>query len=137
MIQVPTLITFGIYFLILLAVGIYFYRKTTDIEGYLLGGRGLGVWVTAFSAQASDMSGWLLMGLPGAVYLSGLSEAWIAVGIYILSMLAIQAILLAKHGQSIGKRLAKIKIVDVNTNEKLWSSENSEISKTVKRTAKK
>lgn len=83
MIQVPTLVTFGIYFLILLAVGIYFYRKTTDIEGYLLGGRGLGVWVTAFSAQASDMSGWLLMGLPGAVYLSGLSEAWIAVGLFI------------------------------------------------------
>jgi len=83
MIQIPTLVTFGIYFLFLLAVGIYFYRKTTSIEGYLLGGRGLGTWVTAFSAQASDMSGWLLMGLPGAVYLSGMSEAWIAVGLFI------------------------------------------------------
>jgi sodium/proline symporter len=83
MIQIPTLITFGIYFIFLLAVGIYFYRKTTSIEGYLLGGRGLGVWVTAFSAQASDMSGWLLMGLPGAVYVSGMSESWIAIGLFI------------------------------------------------------
>lgn len=83
MIQIPTLVTFAVYFIVLTAVGFYFYRKTTSIEGYLLGGRGLGTWVTAFSAQASDMSGWLLMGLPGAVYLSGMSEAWIAIGLFI------------------------------------------------------
>jgi sodium/proline symporter len=78
-----TLITFGLYFLILLGIGFYFYRKSKNIEDYLLGGRGLGSWVTALSAQASDMSGWLLMGLPGAVFLSGPKEAWIAVGLFI------------------------------------------------------
>jgi len=73
--------TFVIYFAVLLGVGMYFYRRSEDIEDYLLGGRGMGAWVTALSAQASDMSGWLLMGLPGAIYLGGLSNAWIAVGL--------------------------------------------------------
>ena len=63
----PTLITFILYFLILTAIGFYFYRKSHNLEDYLLGGRGMGAWVTALSAQASDMSGWLLMGLPGAI----------------------------------------------------------------------
>jgi len=72
MIETPTVITFFIYLVFLTAIGIYFYRKTSDLEGYLLGGRKLGVWVTAVSAQASDMSGWLLMGLPGAVYIGGM-----------------------------------------------------------------
>ncbi len=83
MVGIQTLMTFFIYFIALMAIGIYFYRKTADIEDYLLGGREMGSWVTALSAQASDMSGWLLMGLPGAVYLSGLAEAWIAVGLFI------------------------------------------------------
>ncbi|WP_027722606.1 sodium/proline symporter PutP [Maridesulfovibrio zosterae] len=83
MIQTETLLTFGVYLVFLLAVGWYFYKRTTDIEGYILGGRGLGGWVTALSAQASDMSGWLLMGLPGAVYLGGMNEAWIAIGLFI------------------------------------------------------
>ncbi len=83
MIQTPALITFIVYFIFLSAIGIYFYRKTTRIEDYLLGGRGLGVWVTAISAQASDMSGWLLMGLPGAVYAGGIPAAWIAAGLFI------------------------------------------------------
>ncbi|MGM0472173.1 MAG: sodium/proline symporter PutP [Bacillota bacterium] len=65
-----------------MSIGIYFYRQTVDVEDYLLGGRGLGSWVTALSAQASDMSGWLLMGLPGAVYLGGLEQAWIAIGLF-------------------------------------------------------
>lgn len=83
MIQTETLITFFIYLLFLLAVGWFFYKRTVNIEGYILGGRGLGSWVTALSAQASDMSGWLLMGLPGAVYLGGMNEAWIAIGLFI------------------------------------------------------
>lgn len=83
MIQIETLLTFAVYLVFLLAVGWYFYKKTSDIEGYILGGRGLGGWVTALSAQASDMSGWLLMGLPGAVYLSGMTEAWIAIGLFL------------------------------------------------------
>lgn len=83
MIQIETLITFAVYLVFLLAVGWYFYKRTSDIEGYILGGRGLGGWVTALSAQASDMSGWLLMGLPGAVYLGGMNEAWIAIGLFV------------------------------------------------------
>lgn len=78
---VATFATFVVYFIFLLAVGGYFYRKTGDVEDYLLGGRNMGRWVTALSAQASDMSGWLLMGLPGALYLSGMSQAWIAIGL--------------------------------------------------------
>lgn len=77
-----TYLTFGLYLLLLVMTGLYFYRRTQNsIEDYLLGGRGLGSWVTALSAQASDMSGWLLMGLPGAVYLFGFNQAWIAVGL--------------------------------------------------------
>ena len=87
MIQTETLITFVIYLLFLLSVGWFFYKKTVSIEGYILGGRGLGSWVTALSAQASDMSGWLLMGLPGAVYLGGMNEAWIAIGLFVGTVL--------------------------------------------------
>lgn len=78
-----TYATFAIYFLILIYIGIHFYFRSKKIEDYLLGGRGMGSWVTALSAQASDMSGWLLMGLPGAIYLSGISNMWIAVGLVI------------------------------------------------------
>ncbi|MCI6151995.1 sodium/proline symporter PutP [Fusobacterium perfoetens] len=76
-----TLITFVIYLIFLMAVGIYFYKKTETAEDYVLGGRGMGSWVTALSAQASDMSGWLLMGLPGAVYMTGMSQTWTAIGL--------------------------------------------------------
>ena len=78
---IPTYTTFGLYLLFMVAVGLYFYKKETDIKEYLLGGRGVGSWVTAMSAQASDMSGWLLMGLPGAVYCAGLGESWVAIGL--------------------------------------------------------
>lgn len=81
MIKMETLITFGIYLLFLMGVGVYFYKRTKSSEDYIIGGRGLGSWVTALSAQASDMSGWLLMGLPGAVYISGMSQIWIIVGL--------------------------------------------------------
>jgi len=77
-----TLITFVAYFIILLGIGFYFYRRNESIEEYLLGGRGMGAWVTALSAQASDMSGWLLMGLPGAIYVGGLANGWIAIGLF-------------------------------------------------------
>lgn len=81
MAKMETLVTFGIYLIFLMGVGVYFYKKTTSSEDYIIGGRGLGSWVTALSAQASDMSGWLLMGLPGAVYLSGMSQIWVIVGL--------------------------------------------------------
>ncbi|MDN5308396.1 MAG: sodium/proline symporter [Eubacteriaceae bacterium] len=77
------IIIFIIYLAVLIGIGLYFYRKTSSIEGFLLGGRGLGSWVTAISAQASDMSGWLLMGLPGAIYLGGAPEIWIGIGLLI------------------------------------------------------
>ena len=81
--SIPTLITFVAYFIGLLSIGLCFYRRSAGIEDYLLGGRGMGSWVTALSAQASDMSGWLLMGLPGAIYLAGMGKVWIAVGLFI------------------------------------------------------
>lgn len=80
-------VTFIVYLVFLLAIGFYFYRRSATIEDYLLGGRGMGAWVTALSAQASDMSGWLLMGLPGALYLSGLVESWIAIGLFVGTVL--------------------------------------------------
>jgi sodium/proline symporter len=83
----PVLITFIIYFVLLLAVGVYFYRKSQTIEDYLLGGRGMGAWVTALSAQASDMSGWLLMGLPGLIYLGGMKELWVPIGLLLGTIL--------------------------------------------------
>ncbi|MFC1636317.1 sodium/proline symporter PutP [Planctomycetota bacterium] len=85
--MLPVVITFIAYFIILLSIGLCFYRRSASIEDYLLGGRGMGSWVTALSAQASDMSGWLLMGLPGAVYLYGTGETWIAIGLFIGTVL--------------------------------------------------
>ena len=77
----PTLITFLFYIVAMVVIGLIAYRATTNFSDYILGGRRLGSFVTALSAGASDMSGWLLMGLPGAIYLSGLSEMWIAIGL--------------------------------------------------------
>lgn len=77
------LIAIIIYFIGMVFVGWYGYRKTTDMSDYMLGGRKLGPVATALSAGASDMSQWLLMGLPGAIYVSGLVEGWIAIGLTI------------------------------------------------------
>ena len=77
------LIAIGLYFLTMLGIGYYAYRQTTDLDDYMLAGRKLSPGVAALSAGASDMSGWLLMGLPGAIYASGLVEAWIAIGLTI------------------------------------------------------
>lgn len=77
----PMHITFGVYLVIVLLIGLAAYYSTKSFDDYILGGRSLGPFVTAMSAGASDMSGWLLMGLPGAVFLSGMSEAWIAIGL--------------------------------------------------------
>ena len=77
----PLLITFAIYLLAMIGIGVVAWKRTRDFDDYILGGRSLGGYVTALSAGASEMSGWLLMGLPGALYLSGVSEAWIAIGL--------------------------------------------------------
>lgn len=75
------LVTFIIYILGMILIGFIAWRSTKNFDDYILGGRSLGSVVTALSAGASDMSGWLLMGLPGAVFLSGISESWIAIGL--------------------------------------------------------
>lgn len=74
---------FVIYLAGMVAIGAIYMKKTNNTEDYFLGGRGLGGWVAALSAQASDMSGWLLMGLPGAIYSLGTGQAWIAIGLFI------------------------------------------------------
>ncbi|MDO4339237.1 MAG: sodium/proline symporter PutP [Eubacteriales bacterium] len=71
------------YLLLMVVIGAVYMKKTTSSEDYFLGGRGLNAWVAALSAQASDMSGWLLMGLPGAIYAMGTGQIWIAVGLFI------------------------------------------------------
>jgi sodium/proline symporter len=81
--EVLQLISIGIYMAGMLAIGWYAYHKTKNLTDYMLGGRSLGPAVTALSAGAADMSGWLLMGLPGGIYVSGLADAWIAIGLTI------------------------------------------------------
>lgn len=82
--ETGTLISLAIYFIAMLGIGVYgFYKSTSDLGDYMLGGRRLGPGVTALSAGASDMSGWMLMGLPGAFYLAGFSEVWLAVGLLV------------------------------------------------------
>ncbi|MEO9246638.1 sodium/proline symporter PutP [Citricoccus nitrophenolicus] len=78
-----TLIAILLYFAAMLAIGFYASRKNNDLDDYMLAGRRLPPFVAALSAGASDMSGWLLLGLPGAIYAFGLVEAWIAVGLTI------------------------------------------------------
>ncbi|GAB3042966.1 sodium/proline symporter PutP [Virgibacillus ainsalahensis] len=78
-----TLITFAFYLIGMLVIGIMMYYRTNNLSDYVLGGRNLGPGVAALSAGASDMSGWLLLGLPGAIYASGMSEAWMAIGLAI------------------------------------------------------
>ena len=76
------LISLGAYFLVMIGIGVYaYFKQANDTEGYMLGGRSLGPAVTALSAGASDMSGWLLLGLPGAMYADGVVSAWIAIGL--------------------------------------------------------
>src|SRR5690625_2893593 len=75
------LIAIIIYLAAMLLIGWYAYRRTANLTDYMLGGRSLGPAVTALSAGAADMSGWLLMGLPGAIYVSGLVEGWMAIGL--------------------------------------------------------
>ncbi len=79
--SIPTLTTFCVYIFVMLGIGVAAYRTTNNLDDYILGGRRLGPGVTALSAGASDMSGWLLLGLPGALYLGGLGESWIAIGL--------------------------------------------------------
>ena len=75
------ILAFAIYLIFMMAIGFFFSKSSSNLSDYFLGGRQMGSWLTALSAQASDMSSWLLMGLPGAVYLNGVSSGWIAIGL--------------------------------------------------------
>ena len=80
--QICMLIAIVLYIAMMLYIGISCMRKNKSTDDFYLGGRTLGPWVTAMSAEASDMSGWLLMGLPGVAYLAGFAEAaWTAIGL--------------------------------------------------------
>ena len=78
------LLAFILYFVCMMGIGLYFFIKTmksANQKEYFLGGRKMGPWVTALSAQASDMSAWLLMGLPGSMLAFGMGQAWIGIGL--------------------------------------------------------
>jgi len=79
------ILAFALYFVAMIAIGIYFFFKARAVteKDYFLGGRSMGPWVTAMSAQASDMSAWLLMGLPGSILAFGFGQAWIGIGLAI------------------------------------------------------
>jgi len=78
-------LVFLVYLLFMLGIGIFFFLKSrnTGEKGYFLGGRQMGPWVSALSAGASDMSAWVLMGLPASIYAAGIGQAWIAIGLAI------------------------------------------------------
>ncbi|MDR1913034.1 MAG: sodium/proline symporter PutP [Clostridiales bacterium] len=79
------LVAFVLYFAVIVGIGVYFYLKTRggNEKDYFIGGRKMNSWVTALSAQASDMSAWLLMGLPGSIFAAGLGKVWISIGLLI------------------------------------------------------
>lgn len=79
--NIHIILAFILYLLLMMAIGVYYYRRTRNMADYILGNRKLGAWVTSMSAEASDMSGWMLMGLPGYAYLAGVSAGWIALGL--------------------------------------------------------
>lgn len=86
--ETGVIISLAAYFIAMLGIGLWAWKKSTDdIDGYLLGGRQLSPPVAALSAGASDMSGWLLLGLPGAAFVSGLSATWIAIGLFVGALL--------------------------------------------------
>ena len=76
-----TIVTMVLYMAICLTLGFLAWRRTRTLGDFILGGRTLGSWVTALSAQATDMSGWLLMGLPGLAYASGFDSVWLLIGL--------------------------------------------------------
>ncbi|MCM3411839.1 sodium/proline symporter PutP [Metabacillus litoralis] len=91
-----SLTVFILYFAFLFLIGYMAYRRTKDFSDYILGGRELGPFVGGISTGASDMSGWLLLGLPGSIYVGGISGIWLAIG------LAIGAYI---NWQFVGKRI--------------------------------
>ena len=98
------ILAFALYFVLMLGIGVFFFFKTKNNNSekeYFLGGRSMGPWVTALSAQASDMSAWLLMGLPGSILAFGLGQAWIGIGLALGTIL--NWILVAKRLRKFSK----------------------------------
>ena len=83
--KLQILTAMAIYMAVVVGIGLYYAKRASaSSDNFLIGGRGLGPWVTAMAAEASDMSGWLLMGLPGVAYFYGLSDAvWTAIGLLV------------------------------------------------------
>ena len=111
------LIAIVVYLAIVVAVGVVFSRKNKNVDDFYLGGRKLGPFVTAMSAEASDMSGWLLMGLPGLVYLCGIAEAsWTAIGLALGTY--VNWLILAKRLRNYSSRINAITVPDFFANRK-------------------
>lgn len=79
----PVILAFILYLGLMMAIGIYYSRQQKNLSSYILGDRKMGPWLTSMSAEASDMSGWMLMGLPGYAYLHGLSAFWTGIGLIV------------------------------------------------------
>lgn len=79
----PIALAFILYLVLMMSIGLYYSRRQKNLSSYILGDRQLGPWLTSMSAEASDMSGWMLMGLPGYAYLHGLSAFWTGIGLIV------------------------------------------------------
>src|SRR5262245_7799160 len=79
--NVQVVIAFFAYFFILLCIGLFSHKRSTSSADFIMGNRSLNYWLTAFTAHAADMSAWLFMAFPAALYIGGLSQAWIALGL--------------------------------------------------------
>ena len=109
--EICILIAIVAYLAIVVAIGVIFSRKNKNVDDFYLGGRKLGPFVTAMSAEASDMSGWLLMGLPGLVYLCGIAEAsWTAIGLALGTY--VNWLILAKRLRNYSSRIDAITVPD-------------------------
>lgn len=121
-----SLIVFIIYFILLLLIGYGAYKKNNDFSDYILGGRSLGPWIGGISTGASDMSGWLLLALPGAVYATGISGGiWLAIG------LAVGAFL---NWRYVGDRVRKLTIInnDSETLPEFLTNRTKDTTKSIK-----
>lgn len=109
--QICITISIVVYLAVVIAIGIIYTKKNENVDDFYLGGRKLGPLVTAMSAEASDMSGWLLMGLPGLVYLYGIAEAsWTAIGLAVGTYL--NWLIVAKRLRNYSSRINAITIPD-------------------------
>ena len=109
--DIAILCTIVVYLLIVLCIGIFYMKKNKSTDDFYLGGRTLGPFVTAMSAEASDMSSWLLMGLPGVAYLCGLPEAsWTAIGLAVGTY--INWLIVAKRIRRYSQKIGSITVPD-------------------------